>query len=485
MPQAALPQQTPSTQLPDAHSFETEQALPSRVRQVLEASQIRSPRQVSSAAFSTGEQVPILPASAQLSQEPSQAASQQTPSTQKPLAHCAPIVQFVFAGGGTTPPSRLAGASPASAIVPPSGWGTDASEPVRPPPSAPVTPPSLSVAPPAGPHAASEPTPISRPAMATQVSRFALQVRRPNDVAVMFMGSLAVGIAGAFSNGWASRKPAGRPPSGHPNPSPCHRGVTASRSRLVRWDDRVGRVHAAIAFSAVLDEDRAPMALPRSSFRVAALLAIALAAATSSLLATTATAVAATDAEDQDLKARKLFAGGDYRQALDIYVNLYAETLHPTYLRNIARCQQNLGEADKAIASFREYLRKAKDLSAAQRQEIEGYIAEMEDLKRRQAGAGSGARAPSRAEPADSVAAPPAAANLAAPPPATPEPAPTVLLTSPAPAAERDEGSPFYTRAWFWVALGAVAAGTVAAVVLLGGDDGKKPLATLDLTRKP
>jgi tetratricopeptide (TPR) repeat protein len=226
------------------------------------------------------------------------------------------------------------------------------------------------------------------------------------------------------------------------------------------------------------------MAIPRSSFRVAALLAIAL-AAPSSLLLAPSTAAAATDAQDQDLKARKLFAGGDYRQALDVYVSLYAETLHPTYLRNIARCQQNLGEADKAIASFREYLRKAKDLRTAERQEIEGYIAEMEDLKRRQAGAGSGDRSPSSAAPADTVAAPPAAANLAAPPPATPEAAPAPLLASPAPAADRDDGSPFYTRAWFWVAIGAVAAGTVAAVVLLGGDDGKKPLATLDFTGKP
>jgi tetratricopeptide (TPR) repeat protein len=217
------------------------------------------------------------------------------------------------------------------------------------------------------------------------------------------------------------------------------------------------------------------MALPRSSFRVAALLAIALAAPTPLLLAPT-TAAAATDAQDQDLKARKLFAGGDYRQALDVYVSLYAETLHPTYLRNIARCQQNLGEADKAIASFREYLRKAKGLSAAERQEIEGYIAEMEDLKRRQAGAGSGAPSPAKAEPADTVAAPPAPANLAAPPPATSEPAPAALLASPAPAAD---------RAWFWVAIGAVTAGTVAAVVLLGGDDGKQPLDTLNLKRMP
>ena len=197
---------------------------------------------------------------------------------------------------------------------------------------------------------------------------------------------------------------------------------------------------------------------------------------------------AAAGAEDQDLKARKLFAAGDYRQALEIYVNLYAETLHPTYLRNIGRCQQNLGEADKAIGSFREYLRKAKDLSPAQRQEIEGYIAEMEELKRKQAGGGAGAGS-SSTSPSTSTssagsgsgAASPAPVALAAPPPATSGPEPAALISSPAPAPADDGGSPFYTRAWFWVVVGAVAAGTVAAVFLLSRDSSNGPLDTLDL----
>jgi len=201
----------------------------------------------------------------------------------------------------------------------------------------------------------------------------------------------------------------------------------------------------------------------RSRLRFAMLITVVLAAA---FVVGGEGAAAAAGAEDQDLKARKLFAAGDYRQALELYVNLYAETLHPTYLRNIGRCQQNLGEADKAIGSFREYLRKAKDLSPAQRQEIEGHIAEMEELKRKQAG-GS--------------AAPPAPVALEAPPPATPAPAPAVLLSSPAPAPADDGGSPFYARAWFWVVVGAVAAGTIAAVFLLTRDSSKGPLDTLDL----
>jgi hypothetical protein len=63
-----------------------------------------------------------------------------------------------------------------------------------------------------------------------------------------------------------------------------------------------------------------------------------------------------------------------------------------------------------------------------------------------------------------------------------------VLIASGEPVHERpDATSPFYTKAWFWVAVGAVAAGTVTAVLLLRGDD-RQPLDTLDLrdlTRMP
>jgi hypothetical protein len=36
--------------------------------------------------------------------------------------------------------------------------------------------------------------------------------------------------------------------------------------------------------------------------------------------------------EGAELKARTHFAAGEYKEALDIYARLYAETLHPTYL---------------------------------------------------------------------------------------------------------------------------------------------------------
>jgi tetratricopeptide (TPR) repeat protein len=88
--------------------------------------------------------------------------------------------------------------------------------------------------------------------------------------------------------------------------------------------------------------------------------------------------------DERDVKARELFGIGKYAEALDLFGKLYADTSHPTYLRNVGRCYQNLGRPDEAIASFREYLRQVKNLSADQRAVVDGYIHEMEDLKKHQ-----------------------------------------------------------------------------------------------------
>lgn len=153
-------------------------------------------------------------------------------------------------------------------------------------------------------------------------------------------------------------------------------------------------------------------------------------------------AFAADDESAAELRARTHFAAGEYKQALDIFARLYAETLHPTYLRNIGRCHQRLGDADNAIATFRDYLRKAKDLTAEQRAEVDGFIAEMEQLKRSRS---------------------PTAVDLTVPPASESSPA---LVASPA----RPQSDPFYTRTWFWVAVAVVAAGSAVAVLLLTAD---------------
>ena len=82
-------------------------------------------------------------------------------------------------------------------------------------------------------------------------------------------------------------------------------------------------------------------------------------------IATTPVAHAAKPDNATEMKAREAFAAGRYEEALELFAKLYAQTVHPVYLRNIGRCYQNLGDPDKAISAFREYLRKAKAITAA------------------------------------------------------------------------------------------------------------------------
>ena len=197
---------------------------------------------------------------------------------------------------------------------------------------------------------------------------------------------------------------------------------------------------------------------------VVVLLAVALIAS-----ALTATA----HAEDtREVEGRKAYAAGRYKEAIDIYSNLYASTLHPTYLRNIGRCYQNLQEPQLAITSYQEYLRKA-NVPPAERSEVEGFIAQMEALKKQRAVAAPPA-------PTPVVPAPPAPA---VPAPAAPAPSSAVVAT---PSLSRSTSSsvdlaarasepeapstPFYTRWWFWTLVGLAVAGGGAAVYLNRSD---------------
>jgi len=165
----------------------------------------------------------------------------------------------------------------------------------------------------------------------------------------------------------------------------------------------------------------------------------------------------------RELQARQEFAAGRYANALELFAALYAETLHPTYLRNIGRCHQELGDPDKAIASFRLYLSKAKELKPAERQEVEAFIRDMEELKRKRVAAS----APRSTPP------PPPPVSLAA---RSPEPPPPAMVSrSPEPL---QKSAPVYGRWWFWALVaGAAVAGGAAlwASGTLGGKNGKCP----------
>jgi len=173
-----------------------------------------------------------------------------------------------------------------------------------------------------------------------------------------------------------------------------------------------------------------------------------------------------------ELKAREAFAAGRYDEALDLFAKLYAQTLHPVYLRNIGRCHQKLRQPDQAIDKFNEYLAKEKKISPDERKEIEGYIKDMEAMRDEQARQ----KTPPPPPPNNVVTPvnpPPPQVNPYPPPPPqyTTTSSSATLVAQPAQAEE----APIYKKWWFWTGIGVVAAGTVVAVLLLSGGTSKPP----------
>jgi hypothetical protein len=162
-------------------------------------------------------------------------------------------------------------------------------------------------------------------------------------------------------------------------------------------------------------------------------------------------AAPAAAAENREMQAREAFAAGRFQDALDLFAKLYAETLHPTYQRNIGRCYQNLGDSDRAIISFREYLRKAKNVKKSERDEVEGYIKEMEALKREREASAARHSEPVRPEPAPPPP-PPFDGSVGARPVGEKQP----LVVNETHERE-DEAKPIYGRWWFWALVGGVA----------------------------
>jgi hypothetical protein len=171
---------------------------------------------------------------------------------------------------------------------------------------------------------------------------------------------------------------------------------------------------------------------------------------------------AAKSKDKREIKAREAFAQGRYEEALDLFAKLYAEKLHPTYLRNIGRCYQNLKMPEKAINAFNDYLRQGKDITVAEQKEVEGYIAQMESLKKKQEEEAA-AKAP---PPPPPPSPPPTRVSVPAP---SPEVAPALDLTAkPAPASSTTE-QPFYTKGWFWGVVGVAVVAGVLGGLYLGG----------------
>ncbi len=182
---------------------------------------------------------------------------------------------------------------------------------------------------------------------------------------------------------------------------------------------------------------------------------------------------------EREVEARTAFVAGRYQEAVELYARLYGETLHPVYLRNLGRCHQKLGNPDRAIDFFRDYLRKGRSIKAAERREIDGYIAEMEELRKQRSQAVPAA-APPATPAASPTAMPPAsvASDKEPPPPIVRVARDAVTFTTPIVSGyqpAQPEPTPFYRRWWFWTAIGVVGAGTATAIVLSRSSGAVRP----------
>ncbi|HEY0714426.1 MAG TPA: tetratricopeptide repeat protein [Polyangia bacterium] len=147
-------------------------------------------------------------------------------------------------------------------------------------------------------------------------------------------------------------------------------------------------------------------------------------------------AAASGEAVDKNLdaEAKRLFTSGRYAEAIELLNRLYRETNNPIYLRNLGRSYQRMGDPDRAITNFEEYLRRGRNLSAGERDEVRGFIREMKALKRESQAAGPNRPAPLANDRVVGTLAPaptPPSATVPAAGPQQPVPPPPASTSSP------------------------------------------------------
>jgi hypothetical protein len=175
--------------------------------------------------------------------------------------------------------------------------------------------------------------------------------------------------------------------------------------------------------------------------------------------------------ESKERAAKKACLVGDVDKGAEILADLYVDTNDATYIYNSGRCFEQNGKNDQAVLRFKEYLRKAKNLSPTEKDAVLKKIDELQG----KGGQAEPASAPSPAPAAQPRAAPAATAAPAVPPVAATASTPDPLgISQSSPPPEPQESPPVYKRWWFWTGIGAVVAGGVVTGVLLS----KKSAAT-------
>jgi len=86
--------------------------------------------------------------------------------------------------------------------------------------------------------------------------------------------------------------------------------------------------------------------------------------------------------DPRELEAKKACLSNRPDRGIELLAELYAESNDPTYIYNQGRCYQQNGRGADALIRFREYLRKAPNLPASEKSEVEHTITELEAQQR-------------------------------------------------------------------------------------------------------
>jgi len=170
--------------------------------------------------------------------------------------------------------------------------------------------------------------------------------------------------------------------------------------------------------------------------------------------------------DPREVQARKDCLTGKVESGVALLAELFAETGNSNFVYNQARCYEQNTRPEQAISRFREYLRVAKDITAAEKADVEKHIEECRALKAEQ-------ERERKAEAAAAIPPAPAGATVqpAAAPGLSPETAGSVPEATPAAldltTKPTTTGStPIYAKWWFWTGLAVVVGGAVTAYLL-------------------
>ncbi len=190
----------------------------------------------------------------------------------------------------------------------------------------------------------------------------------------------------------------------------------------------------------------------------------------------------AASAKELYLQGQKYYDLGEFERAIDLFKRSYEVEARPQLLFNIAQAYRFAGNPERAHFFYNAFLRNLP--KAPNRAEVEKFIAMMAEAMKKLP-APSASPEPS-ASPSPSPLASPSPSPSSSPssspsPSASPVaiPGPDVVAagTDPspspsAPAGPTDRSRPIYKKWWFWAGIGALAAGTVAVVVVTSSGGG-------------